>query len=88
MSERGMRPGIPQYYLERFLFRPFQSTKPRGLTLGLYHAKAIVEGSGGTIEVANRGEGQGARVAITLPGVQEGAQVPPRSPRENGHVSA
>jgi PAS domain S-box-containing protein len=60
-------PGIPQHYLEGSLFRPFRSTKPRGLGLGLYQAKAVIEAHGGTIEVKNREGRQGTSVTITLP---------------------
>ena len=75
-------PGIPQDYLETSLFRPFRSTKPRGLGLGLYHAKTMIEAHGGSIEVTNRGEGEGTRVAITLPEPQGGVQVLPGSASE------
>jgi C4-dicarboxylate-specific signal transduction histidine kinase len=63
-------PGIPQPYLEDCLFCPFQSTKPTGFGLGLYHARIIIEAQGGSIEVTNRERGRGARVTVTLPGSQ------------------
>lgn len=76
-------PGISQPFLEDCLFCPFQSTKPAGFGLGLYHARIIVEAHGGGIEVANREEKRGARVTVTLPASQRasapaGARVLPR----------
>ncbi|MGH7313524.1 MAG: sensor histidine kinase [Candidatus Rokuibacteriota bacterium] len=64
-------PGLAAAYLKNDLFRPFRSTKPDGLGLGLYQAKYIVESHGGTLMVANREDGAGARVTIVLPGVAE-----------------
>lgn len=68
-------PGIPASYLEQQLFRPFQSTKAEGFGLGLYHAKAVVEAQGGSIEVQSRKDRRGSRVTVTLPGVKGGAHV-------------
>ncbi len=65
---------MPQTYVESYLFRPFRSTKPGGLGLGLYHAKTIVEAHSGTIEVAKGVGGQGTRVTVTLPGAHGGAE--------------
>jgi PAS domain S-box-containing protein len=64
-------PGLAADYLAHDLFRPFRSTKPDGLGLGLYQAKYIVESHGGTLAVANREDGPGARVSIVLPAAAE-----------------
>jgi len=72
-------PGFSHEFLETSLFRPFRSTKPGGLGLGLYHTKAIIEAHGGTIAVANRQEGRGARVTIILPVVPEKTAVSSRA---------
>jgi two-component system, NtrC family, sensor histidine kinase HydH len=48
------------------LFRPFFTTKPKGLGLGLPFAKRIVERFGGSIELESLA-GQGATVNVYLP---------------------
>jgi signal transduction histidine kinase len=50
----------------RGAFTPFFTTKETGSGLGLAMAKRIVEGHGGTIELANRPEG-GAIVTVVMP---------------------
>ncbi len=64
-------PGLPADYLAHHLFRPFRSTKPDGLGLGLYQAKYIVESHGGALTVTNREDTPGARVSIVLPAAAE-----------------
>jgi PAS domain S-box-containing protein len=64
-------PGFDPTYVTNDLFRPFRSTKPDGLGLGLYQAKHIVESHGGTLTVSNREDGPGARVTIVLPAPAE-----------------
>jgi hypothetical protein len=58
--------GIPEEFLRKSLFTPFRSTKKGGWGIGLYQAKGIVEGHGGTIEVASK-EGEGTTVWVRLP---------------------
>lgn len=82
-------PGLAATYLRNDLFRPFRSTKPEGLGLGLYQAKSIVESHGGTLKVANREEGPGARVTIVLPGVVEpGRRTWLAAPEKESHATA
>jgi len=47
-------------------FDPFYSTSEEGLGLGLPHARKVVEGMGGTIELRNVPDG-GAEVEISFP---------------------
>lgn len=80
-------PGIPQPYLERSLFRPFRSTKPGGLGLGLYHAKSIIEAHGGTIEITNRKKGTGVTVTIALPRTEGGRAGLPMDAQKEANAS-
>jgi putative PEP-CTERM system histidine kinase len=50
--------GMPEEFVQKQLFRPFSSTKKKGLGIGLYQSKAIMEAHGGAIKVhsiPNRG---------------------------------
>ncbi len=62
-------PGIDHEFLHR-VFEPFYTTKTRGMGLGLAMCRAIVENHGGEIR-AERHDGSGARLMISLPGVVE-----------------
>jgi CheY-like chemotaxis protein len=57
--------GIPDE-ARRNLFKPFYSTKPGGMGLGLASAKRMVEVQGGTISLENT-DGEGSIFTITLP---------------------
>jgi len=59
-------PGIPREFLKGKLFKPFQTTKKKGLGIGLYQCKTIIAAHGGKIEVESE-EGDGAQFRIYLP---------------------
>jgi len=59
-------PGLPPEAAER-LFEPFYTTKEKGMGIGLYLTKRIVEAHGGTIAVRSR-PGEGTTFRIELPG--------------------
>jgi len=59
-------PGLPPEAAER-LFEPFSTTKEKGMGIGLYLTKRIVEAHGGTIAVRSR-PGEGTTFRIELPG--------------------
>ena len=61
-SGRGMTPE----FIRQRLFRPFQTTKPRGLGIGLYQCRQIVQGFGGTLTAESQ-EGKGTRMVVRLP---------------------
>jgi C4-dicarboxylate-specific signal transduction histidine kinase len=55
---------------EETAFRPFVTTKPEGLGLGLVAARDLVEGLGGRLEVESR-PGRGTIARILLPRFEE-----------------
>lgn len=61
--------GMSREFMEKSLFQPFRSTKGRGMGIGLYHSKMIVEAHHGRIEVESR-EGQGSIFRVVLPGCE------------------
>ena len=58
-------PGIPEVQL-RTLFQPFRTTKKKGLGIGLYQCRQIVQDHGGTMRIESQ-EGYGTIVYILLP---------------------
>jgi len=58
--------GIPASLLADGIFRPFQTTKAKGLGLGLYSAREVVRAHGGEIEVESEA-GRGTTFTIRLP---------------------
>ena len=58
-------PGIPEEIRDRVL-RPFFSTKPNGMGLGLSIVQRIVSEHDGTVQLDSR-IGEGTRVVVRLP---------------------
>ena len=58
--------GMSREFIETRLFKPFQTTKPKGMGIGLFHCKTIVEAHGGRIEVESE-EGKGTTFRVLLP---------------------
>ena len=58
--------GISQDFLEKSLFEPFKTTKKKGLGIGLFQSKMIVEAHRGRIEVESK-EGVGTTFRVVLP---------------------
>jgi signal transduction histidine kinase/integral membrane sensor domain MASE1 len=65
VSVEDSGPGLPGP-VEREIFKPFFTTKPKGMGMGLSIARSILGAHGGTISV-DRGRERGARFSFTLP---------------------
>lgn len=66
LSVRDNGCGMSREFMEKSLFHPFQTTKNRGMGIGLYHSKTIVEAHKGRIEVESE-EGKGSTFRVLLP---------------------
>ena len=66
--------GMAPEFIEKRLFRPFQTTKKQGMGIGLFHSRTIVEAHGGRLEVASA-EGKGSTFRVFLPGKGCGARI-------------
>ena len=58
----GMSPG----FIKDSLFRPFRTTKKKGIGIGMFQSKAIVEANRGAIQVESE-PGKGTTFHVTLP---------------------
>jgi len=58
--------GMSDVFVHRSLFRPFQTTKKRGLGIGMFQSKMIVEAHGGRIDVQSE-PGIGTTFEVILP---------------------
>jgi signal transduction histidine kinase len=68
--------GMPKEFIEQSLFRPFKTTKKRGMGIGLYHSQMIVEAHHGKIEVESEvGEGSTFKVFLPVAAGNRGKQV-------------
>jgi signal transduction histidine kinase len=62
--------GMTAAFVKESLFRPFQSTKKRGLGIGMFQSRMIVEAHGGNIRVETEaGKGSTFRVSLPVKGV-------------------
>jgi putative PEP-CTERM system histidine kinase len=58
--------GMSAAFLKECLFRPFQSTKKKGLGIGMFQSRMIVEAHGGSIRVESE-TGKGTTFRVSLP---------------------
>jgi len=64
VSDNGC--GMSDEFVKNSLFRPFHTTKKKGIGIGLFQAKMIVEAHDGSIEVKSA-LGEGTRLRVLLP---------------------
>ena len=81
LSVRDSGRGITEEFIRTSLFRPFTTTKPGGLGVGLAQCKGIVEAHGGGISVESepgRGTTFWVRIPVSIPPVSaaEAPQAP------------
>ena len=58
--------GMTPDFIQRSLFRPFQTTKNKGIGIGMFQCKMIIEAHRGQIEVESN-PGQGTNFKVLLP---------------------
>ncbi|MCM3874673.1 MAG: sensor histidine kinase [Pyrinomonadaceae bacterium] len=58
--------GMTPEFIEKRLYRPFATTKKKGVGLGLYTCREVVRANGGSIEVDSK-EGSGTTFRVVLP---------------------
>lgn len=58
--------GMSRAFIDDHLFRPFVSTKPGGLGIGMYQCRALIERWGGSLDIDSQ-PGSGTTVRISLP---------------------
>ncbi len=61
--------GMSPRFIEEKLFRPFATTKKRGVGLGLYTCREVVIANGGSIEVDSK-QGAGTTFRVVLPSTE------------------
>ena len=72
--------GMSAGFLRERLFKPFETTKPSGMGIGVYESRQYVAGLGGTITVEST-EGSGTLVRVLLPS-GDGGSSPSQSMKE------
>ncbi|MDH5285521.1 MAG: PEP-CTERM system histidine kinase PrsK [Betaproteobacteria bacterium] len=69
--------GMTADFVRERLFKPFETTKPAGMGIGVYESRQYVASLGGSVEVDSV-EGRGTRVAVRLPAADSAAAQPRR----------
>ncbi len=62
--------GMSETFVRELLFRPFQSTKQKGLGIGLFQSRWVVQAHGGGMHVTSE-PGKGTTFLVNLPATGE-----------------
>ena len=73
----GISPTLLPHVFDRFRQGKSEAGRQRGVGLGLWIARALVELHGGTIQLDSDGEGQGTTCTIDLPMASPAVQARP-----------
>ncbi len=66
MTIRDEGIGMDQSFIDKKLFRPFETTKPKGLGVGLYQCREMLKEAGGEIKVESS-TGKGTTFTLVFP---------------------
>jgi len=66
LEVRDTGAGMSESFIRERLFRPFQSTKPHGMGIGVFESRTTIQELGGTLDVESV-PGQGTTFRIRLP---------------------
>lgn len=75
--------GMSEEFMQQKLFKPFQTTKKKGLGIGLYQCREIILAHGGTMRVTSQ-PNQGSEFKILLPITNGQAATGPRWLKDTG----
>ncbi len=64
VSDNGC--GMSNDFIDKSLLKPFQTTKKKGLGIGLYQCKTIIEAHSGKLKIVSQ-EGKGTDIIMYLP---------------------
>jgi hypothetical protein len=68
--------GMPEAYLRERLGKPFESTKPAGMGIGVYESSQYLASVGGRLDI-DSAPGRGTRVRVSLPLAEAGGRPQP-----------
>ena len=86
LTVRDTGPGLSPEFVRDGLFKPFSTTKDKGLGLGLYQSRNIIRSHRGEIRAESK-PGEGTEFVVSLPAAETGEQSQENGLQEGGAVS-